>query len=164
MSKIYLHINTTGDCFDDDKIESISALMVNDANEIQDYFYEDIQEYACPSFKRQYHFKDCTVDKLIIANDFMDKLNGFKEFIQDEVLISHYKYFEYEFLRRAMKFAGLSMIKNEWIDLQENFIMQNNFGGDIYDIAKKLKLSFNENNNFFSVANAVSDLHNRMLN
>ena len=99
-----------------------------------------------------------------LKNEFIEKLNGLKEFIKDEVLISHYKYFEYEFLRRVMKFAGMSMIKNEWIDLQENFILQNNFGGDVYDVAKKLNLSFNENNNFFSVANAVSDLHHRMLN
>ena len=123
-----------------------------------------ILEYASPSINSKYHFKNCKIDKLIITNEFIEKLNGFKEFIQDEVLISHYKYFEYEFLRRALKFAGLSMIKNDWIDLQENFIMQNNFGGDIYDVAKKLNLSFNENNNFLSVANAVSDLHNRMLN
>ena len=164
IHRVYIHINTSGDCFDDDKIESISALKVNYINEILDYYYEDIPEYASPSFNKQYHFKNCKIDKLIITNEFVEKLNGLKEFIQDDVLISHYKYFEYEFLRRAMKFAGLSMIKNDWIDLQENFIMQNNFGGDIYDVAKKLNLSFNESNSFFSVANAVSDLHTRMLN
>ena len=90
-------------------------------------------------------------------------MNGLKEFIQDDVLISHYKYFEYEFLRRAMKFAGLSMIKNDWIDLQENFIMQNNFGGDIYDVAKKLNLSFNvsdlTSNAQFQVKNCIYIKH-----
>ena len=61
IHRVYLHINTSGDCFDEDKIESISALKVNHTNDILDYYYEDIPEYASPSFNRQYNFKNCSL-------------------------------------------------------------------------------------------------------
>jgi DNA polymerase III alpha subunit (gram-positive type) len=164
IHRIYLHINTSGNCFDEDKIDSISAIEVNENGKIRNHFYEDIPVYASPSLNQKYHFRDYKLDKLIITNEFINKLVKFKKFVKGKVLISHYKYYENEFLIKAFKFAGLKIIENEWIDLQENIIIQNDFGGDVYDVAKKLNLSFNENNNFFSVANAVSDLHIRMLN
>lgn len=163
IHRVYLHVNTTGDCFDEDKIDSISAIEVNDNGKVIDHFYEDIPIYASPSLNQKYHFQEYKLDKLIITNEFINKLVKFKKFVKGKVLISHYKYYENEFLRKALKFAGLRMIKNDWIDLQENIIIQNDFGGNIFDIAKKLNISFDENNNLF-VTKAIANIHLRMVN
>ena len=56
------------------------------------------------------------------------------------------------------------MIKNEWIDLQENIITQNDFGGNIYDVAKKFKVELGKKEDLFFVNNAVAEIHHRMVN
>ena len=164
MKKKYIHIDTSGDCFEDDKIILISGMKVDKNNSILSYFYEDIPAYSSPTLNKNYSFQNFKSDDLIISNVFRDKLAKFKNFILGTVLISHYKYYEIEFLRRALKNAGLEMIKNEWIDLQENIITQNDFGGNIYDVAKKFKLELGKREDLFFVNNAVAEIHHRMVN
>ena len=164
MKKTYIHIDTSGDCFEDDKIILISGMKVDKNNSILSYFYEDIPAYSSPTLNQNYSFQNFKSDDLIISNVFRDKLAKFKNFILGTVLISHYKYYEIEFLRRALKNAGLEMIKNEWIDLQENIITQNDFGGNIYDVAKKFKLELGKREDLFFVNNAVAEIHHRMVN
>ena len=164
MKKTYIHIDTSGDCFEDDKIILISGMKVDKNNSILSYFYEDIPAYSSPTLNKNYSFQNFKSDDLIISNVFRDKLAKFKNFILGTVLISHYKYYEIEFLRRALKNAGLEMIKNEWIDLQENIITQNDFGGNIYDVAKKFKLELGKREDLFFVNNAVAEIHHRMVN
>jgi len=164
MKKTYIHIDTSGDCFEDDKIILISGMKVDKYNNILSHFYEDIPAYSSPTLNQNYSFQNFKSDDLIISNVFRDKLAKFKNFILGTVLISHYKYYEIEFLRRALKNAGLEMIKNEWIDLQENIITQNDFGGNIYDVAKKFKLELGKREDLFFVNNAVAEIHHRMVN
>jgi len=164
MKKTYIHIDTSGDCFEDDKIILISGMKVDKNNSILSYFYEDIPAYSSPTLNQNYSFQNFKSDDLIISNVFRDKLAKFKNFILGTVLISHYKYYEIEFLRRALKNAGLEMIKNEWIDLQENIITQNDFGGNIYDVAKKFKVELGKKEDLFFVNNAVAEIHHRMVN
>ena len=164
MKKTYIHIDTSGDCFEDDKIISISGMKVDKNNNILSHFYEDIPAYSSPTLNQNYSFQNFKSDDLIISNAFRDKLTKFKNFILGTVLISHYKYYEIEFLRRALKNAGLEMIKNEWIDLQENIITQNDFGGDVFDIAKKFKVDIGKKEDLFFVNNAIAEIHNRMVN
>ena len=164
MKKTYIHIDTSGDCFEDDKIILISGMKVDKNNSILSYFYEDIPAYSSPTLNQNYSFQNFKSDDLITSNVFRDKLAKFKNFILGTVLISHYKYYEIEFLRRALKNAGLEMIKNEWIDLQENIITQNDFGGNIYDVAKKFKLELGKREDLFFVNNAVAEIHHRMVN
>lgn len=164
MKKTYIHIDTSGDCFEDDKIILISGMKVDKYNNILSHFYEDIPAYSSPTLNQNYSFQNFKSDDLIISNVFRDKLAKFKNFILGTVLISHYKYYEIEFLRRALKNAGLEMIKNEWIDLQENIITQNDFGGNIYDVAKKFKLELGKKEDLFFVNNAVAEIHHRMVN
>ena len=163
MKKTYIHIDTSGDCFEDDKIILISGMKVDKYNNILSHFYEDIPAYSSPTLNQNYSFQNFKSDDLIISNVFRDKLAKFKNFILGTVLISHYKYYEIEFLRRALKNAGLEMIKNEWIDLQENIITQNDFGGNIYDVAKKFKLELGKREDLFFVNNAVAEIHHRMV-
>jgi DNA polymerase III epsilon subunit-like protein len=164
MKKTYIHIDVSGDCFENDRIISISGMKVDMHNNIQDYFYEDIPAYTSPTLNQKYYFQNCKTDNLFISNTFRDKLTEFKNFIIGTVVISHYKYYEIEFLRRALKTAGLDMIKNDWIDLQENIIVQNDFGGDIFDVAKKFKVDLGANKNFFFVNESIVDIHHRMMN
>ena len=164
MKKTYIHIDTSGDCFEDDKIILISGMKVDKYNNILSHFYEDIPAYSSPTLNQNYSFQNFKSDDLITSNVFRDKLAKFKNFILGTVLISHYKYYEIEFLRRALKNAGLEMIKNEWIDLQENIITQNDFGGNIYDVAKKFKLELGKREDLFFVNNAVAEIHHRMVN
>tara|TARA_B110000003_G_C16635120_1_gene528093 strand:- start:853 stop:1347 length:495 start_codon:yes stop_codon:yes gene_type:complete len=164
MKKTYIHIDTSGDCFEDDKIILISGMKVDKNNSILSYFYEDIPAYSSPTLNQNYSFQNFKSDDLITSNVFRDKLAKFKNFILGTVLISHYKYYEIEFLRRALKNAGLEMIKNEWIDLQENIITQNDFGGNIYDVAKKFKVELGKKEDLFFVNNAVAEIHHRMVN
>ena len=164
MKKTYIHIDTSGDCFEDDKIILISGMKVDKNNSILSYFYEDIPAYSSPTLNQNYSFQNFKSDDLIISNVFRDKLAKFKNFILGTVLISHYKYYEIEFLRRALKNAGLEMIKNEWIDLQENIITQNDFGGNIYDVAKKFKVELGKKEDLFFENNAVAEIHHRMVN
>lgn len=164
MKKTYIHIDTSGDCFEDDKIILISGMKVDKYNNILSHFYEDIPAYSSPTLNQNYSFQNFKSDDLIISNVFRDKLAKFKNFILGTVLISHYKYYEIEFLRRALKNAGLEMIKNEWIDLQENIITQNDFGGNIYDVAKKFKVELGKKEDLFFVNNAVAEIHHRMVN
>lgn len=164
MKKTYIHIDTSGDCFQDDKIILISGMKVDKNNSILSYFYEDIPAYSSPTLNQNYSFQNFKSDDLITSNVFRDKLAKFKNFILGTVLISHYKYYEIEFLRRALKNAGLEMIKNEWIDLQENIITQNDFGGNIYDVAKKFKVELGKKEDLFFVNNAVAEIHHRMVN
>ena len=164
MIKTYIHIDVSGNCFEDDRIISISGMKVDMQNNIQDYFHEDIPAYTSPALNQKYYFLNCKTDNLFISNTFRDKLTEFKNFIIGTVVISHYKYYEIEFLRRALKTAGLDMIKNDWIDLQENIILQNDFGGDIYDVAKKFKVGLGPNENFFFVNESIIDIHHRMVN
>ena len=164
MKKTYIHIDTSGDCFEDDKIILISGMKVDKYNNILSHFYEDIPAYSSPTLNQNYSFQNFKSDDLITSNVFRDKLAKFKNFILGTVLISHYKYYEIEFLRRALKNAGLEMIKNEWIDLQENIITQNDFGGNIYDVAKKFKLELGKREYLFFVYNAVAEIHHRMVN
>ena len=151
MKKTYIHIDTSGDCFEDDKIILISGMKVDKNNSILSYFYEDIPAYSSPTLNQNYSFQNFKSDDLITSNVFRDKLAKFKNFILGTVLISHYKYYEIEFLRRALKNAGLEMIKNEWIDLQENIITQNDFGGNIYDVAKKFKVELGKKEDLFCI-------------
>ena len=81
IHRVYLHVNTTGDCFDEDKIDSISAIEVNNNGKVIDYFYEDIPIYASPSLNQKYHFQEYKLDKLIITNEFINKLVKFKKFV-----------------------------------------------------------------------------------
>lgn len=164
MKKTYIHIDTSGDCLEDDKIISISGMKVDKNNNILSHFYQDIPAYSSPTLNQNYSFQNFKSDDLIISNAFRDKLAKFKNFILGTVLISHYKYYEIEFLRRALKNAGLEMIKNEWIDLQENIITQNDFGGNIYDVAKKFKVELGKKEDLFFVNNAVAEIHHRMVN
>ena len=164
MKKTYIHIDTSGDYFEDDKIISISGMKVDKNNNILSHFYEDIPAYSSPTLNQNYSFQNFKSDDLIISNAFRDKLTIFKNFILGTVLISHYKYYEIEFLRRALKNAGLEMIKNEWIDLQENIITQNDFGGDVFDMAKKFKVDIGKKEDLFFVNNAIAEIHHRMVN
>lgn len=164
MKKTYIHIDTSGDCFEDDKIISISGMKVDKYNNILSHFYEDIPAYSSPALNHKYYFQSHKLDTFIISNGFRDKLTKFKNFILGTVLISHYKYYEIEFLRRALKNAGLEMIKNEWIDLQENIITQNDFGGDVFDVAKKFKVDIGKKEGLFFVNNAIAEIHHRMVN
>jgi len=164
MKKTYIHIDTSGDCFEDDKIISISGMKVDKNNNILSHFYEDIPAYSSPTLNQNYSFQNFKSDDLIVSNAFRDKLTKFKNFILGTVLISHYKYYEIEFLSRALKNAGLEMIKNEWIDLQENIIIQNDFGGDVFDVAKKFKVDLGKKEDLFFVNNTIAEIHHRMVN
>lgn len=164
IKKTYIHIDVSGDCFDNDRIIRISGIKFDKHNNIQNYFYEDIPDYASPALNQKYFFQNCKTDNLFISNAFRDKLTEFKNFIIETVLISHYKYYEIEFLKRALKTAGHKMIKNEWIDLQENIITQNDFGGNIIEVARKFKVNLGPNKNFFFVNESIVKIHNRMIN
>ena len=111
MKKTYIHIDTSGDCFEDDKIILISGMKVDKYNNILSHFYEDIPAYSSPTLNQNYSFQNFKSDDLIISNVFRDKLAKFKNFILGTVLISHYKYYEIEFLRRALKNAGLGTVQ-----------------------------------------------------
>ena len=55
MKKTYIHIDVSGDCFENDRIISISGMKVDMHNNIQDYFYEDIPAYTSPTLNQKYY-------------------------------------------------------------------------------------------------------------
>ena len=113
------------------------------------------------------YFKDTEIEYFFeeIDKNFISVFEALKDFIGSSYLVSHYAYFERDFLKRVARKNKQKMIRNKWIDTQEIMIEQNAFGGTIedamsfFDLDVKKDLNPNFYNNF-----AIQKIYRRVIN
>ena len=164
---ISLFIETTGDNFDYDEIDFISAIKFIDGIEVANFYRKIETDYILEiennvqessAYKKDFYSSD---QNYTFRQPYID----LKDFIGDLTLVSHYKFFEKQFLKDALNANGLDMIQNNWIDTQESLILQNNYGGSLQDVMDYLDMKLdNELNSNFLPNYAIKKIYNRILN
>jgi DNA polymerase III alpha subunit (gram-positive type) len=113
------------------------------------------------------YFKDTEIEYFFeeIDKNFNGVYNAFRDFIGNHFLVSHYAYFERDFLKRVARKNKQKMIRNKWVDTQEIMIEQNSFGGTIEDAIKYFNLDIKRNiSSNFQNNLAIKKIYQRIIN
>lgn len=95
------------------------------------------------------------------AFSFIKSYLDLLEFLEDRIIISHYKHFEREFIMNKVMQNHVMLFHNDWLDMQEIMLEQYGFGGTVDEAAQYLNIAAQTSKTNSFVPFKIKDIHQR---
>lgn len=106
-------------------------------------------------------FLDDGVQRGTEAFSFIKSYLDLLEFLEDKIIISHYKHFEREFIMNKVMQNHVMFFNNDWLDMQEIMLEQYGFGGTVDEAIQYLNIASQTSKANSFVPFKIKDIHQR---